>query len=115
MIITQLSKLLLYFLTRLTSFFVTLFTMPIARLVITLMPDYFNTAASSIDSFITNYLVKGLSFAREVFFNCTGYPRVLLHLLVFMFMTKLSLRISLIAFRFLIKIYYVIRGSKVNS
>lgn len=115
MIITQITKALLFVLGRMVSVLITVFTWPIARFVVTVMPDTFDHFDTSINAFFTQHLIPGLAFAREVFFNVTGYPRVLFAALILVFTGKLALRIGFIAFRFFIKIYFAFRGSPKNT
>lgn len=57
-------------------------------------------------------ILNGVAFAKEVFFNTTGYPRLLFYSLCTFFFVKL-LNMNLIRIRrFIFNVYYFLRGSR---
>lgn len=84
--------------------------MPLITAVINKIPNvaeyltYFTTFVARI--------FNGVAFAKEVFFNVTGYPRALYFALVTFFFFKLSNMVLIRARRFVFNIYYLLRGSR---
>lgn len=85
-------------------------TVPILALVNTIFPD-FSVFLSDFQLYVTDYLFKGLAFAREVFLSITGFPRPLLTLLVTIFLGKFAFHFAVLPIKFIINIYRSIRGS----
>lgn len=98
----------------LSSLIVSIITLPIYNLLRPFLPNL-PTQLAVFSDFLTNHVFRGLAFAREVFFNTTGYPRELFYALLTFFLFKLGIRVTLLVFNFVIKLYYIIRGSSVNT
>ena len=73
------------------------------------------TQLATFSTYLSDHVFRGLAFAREVFFNVTGYPRALFYALITFYLFKLGARLSLLVFQFIIKLYYIIRGSSSSS
>lgn len=86
---------------------------PIYSLLSSLMED-FPDYTSNFYFFLDNRILPIIPFCREVFYNITGLPRDLFNALVTLFLARLGLHFIILAFKFLIKIYYLIRGSNVS-
>lgn len=57
-------------------------------------------------------LLNGVNFAKEVFLNVTGFPRSLFILIVGFYFLKFSLMLPIRAYKFLINLYFIIRGNR---
>lgn len=82
---------------------------PIISFIVRIVPD-FTFILSSVNSFFAR-IITGITFAKEVFLNCTGYPRTLFYLVVSFFFVRLFAMTFIRAFKFLFNVYYVLRGS----
>lgn len=98
----------------LSSLVIGLLTLPIYNLLRPFLP-HLPAQLAIFSDYLSNYVFRGLAFAREVFFNVTGYPRVLFYALVTFYLFKLGLHLTLLVFWFIIKLYYIIRGSSVST
>ena len=105
-LLTSLLKFIFY----VFNLIVTSITLPIFYLVSSLFPDL-SSYINSFNYFCTNYLFKGLAFAREVFLNVTGFPRPLFHLLVNLFLLRVSFHLLRIPIQFIINTYRNFKGS----
>lgn len=57
-------------------------------------------------------VLKGVAFAKEVFLNCTGFPRPLFYIIIVFFFVKLTAMAGIRLRRFVFNIYYLIRGAR---
>lgn len=113
MIIKAITKFFIWFLTGVSSALINVLTFPISSLLVQLRPNLLDYE-SNLYYFVNTYLLRGVAFAREVFFNCTGYPRSLFNLLILYFLAKFTLHVTLLPARFCIKMYYILRGHHVK-
>lgn len=72
--------------------------------------DYLN----NVSTFLSNYLFKGIAFAREVFFNITGFPRPLFYILIAIIGFRLGFMVTKIAIRFIINGWGWIRAGRAS-
>lgn len=89
-------------------------TLPIYLILRPFLPEL-PTQLEIFSTYLSQHVFRGLAFAREVFFNTTGYPRTLFYALITFYLFKLGVRLSLLVFQFIIKLYYIIRGSSPGS
>lgn len=85
-------------------------TAPVFNLVKALFPplsDYHTAFAT----YTINYVLKGLAFAREIFLNVTGFPRPLFHLLINLYLARLTFHLLSIPVKFIINTIRMVRGS----
>lgn len=94
----------------LCGLFATIITTPVLAALGYLFPDFSNFT-SSFNTYVADYVFRGLAFAREVFLNTTGYPRALFNLIVTLYLGKLSFHMAMIPIKFVINTYRAIRGS----
>ena len=73
---------------------------PITWIIMGIFPDI-SSYADKIIYFLNNYAFKGLSFAREVFFNCTGASRPIFALFISLFFLRITIKYSLQAYYFI--------------
>lgn len=97
-----------------SSAVVSIISYPIYTALYPFIPDL-NSHLANFNTYINDYVVRGLAFSREVFFNVTGYPRPLFYALVTFFLFKLAFRMTVLIFVFIMNIYLVIRGSKSSN
>lgn len=97
-----------------STWIVGIILLPIYSLVSIFFPN-FNEYLYYFNLFLNDYAFKGIAFAREVFFNVTGYPRPLLNLIVTFFVARVVFRLTLQVFRFLINMYRILRGNSPES
>ena len=93
------------------EFIVNAFSVLTARFaiwVLTPLFEYFNSIipnfylfVNDFNYFFLNYIVRGVSFAREVLFNVTGYPRAAFNLLLGFYASKYALMVLLYGVRFI--------------
>ena len=84
--------------------------MPIINVFVNKIPN-----VASYLTYFTDFcsrIFNGVAFAKEVFFNVTGYPRALFFALVVFFFFKVTNMVLIRARRFVFNIYYLLRGSK---
>lgn len=84
---------------------------PVYEILVRFVPDI-NNYLQLVEDFITDYVVKGTAFVREVLFNVTGYPRALFNFLITFLILKFSLMIVKWGFQFFLNAYYIFRGAK---
>lgn len=92
------------------SYLVNVLFQPLFVILDSWFPDFSNYLAN-FEYFFLNYVCKGVAFAREVFLNCTGFPRALFHAIVTLYLAKLAFRVVLLVFKFIYNIYHAIRGA----
>lgn len=112
--INKILKLILKFIFWLAGAISSVVLYPIYQLLSSLLenfPDYI----SSFTYFLNTQLLPIIPFVREVFLNVTNLPRPFFYALVTLFLGRLALHYVILAFKFLIKIYYIIRGSVSSS
>lgn len=98
----------------LSSLIISTITLPIYNILRPFLPNL-PEQLDIFSTYLTDYVFRGLAFAREVFFNTTGYPRELFYALLTFYLFKLGLRVTLLVFNFIIKLYYIIRGNPVST
>lgn len=84
--------------------FVDLLTTPFIKVLTNLFPDvaiYLN----DFNSFLNDYVFRGLAFSREIFLNMTGFPRPLFTLLIGFIFGMFFLWIDLSGFLFIRNIF----------
>lgn len=101
---------LLNLLIKFSALLMSIFTAPILALVSVIFPNL-DIYISTFNVYLNNYVLPGVAFAREVFLNVTGYPRSLLSTLAFIFLAKLTFKISIIPLRFLYNILRLLISS----
>lgn len=110
----QLANFFVKILIWLSSLVISVITLPIYNILRPFLPEL-PTQLQVFSTYLSEHVFRGLAFAREVFFNTTGYPRELFYALLTFFLFKLGIRVTLLVFNFIIKLYYIIRGSSVTS
>lgn len=87
----------------LANFVVNLFLIPILAVINVIFPSM--TQSDFIfTNFLNQFIIPGVTFARELFLNITGYPRELLSMLALIFIAKITYHITIIPIKFLIRI-----------
>lgn len=105
-ILSAILKFLFWFI----GFIAEIITSPIFNLVKSLFPPLaeYHTAFAT---YTINYVLKGLAFAREIFLNVTGFPRPFFHLLINLFLARLTFHLLSIPVKFIINTIQMVRGS----
>lgn len=85
--------------------------LPVYTTMTAFIPD-FNNYLTTINTFINDYILKGVAFFREVMFNVTGYPRPLFNFLIGFLVFKFGLMITKQVLKMVVHAYYFVRGSK---
>lgn len=86
------------------SFFLNIILLPITLLINTLFPNvqnyfhYFST-------FLNEYVIKGISFIREVFYNLTGINRELMGIIFLLPLTWLTFSLMNRSVRLIVSLY----------
>lgn len=106
----QITNFLLRIIIWIAGLFVSLITYPVYQWLRPVIPNI-DSYLQQMLTFFGNYVFQGVAFAREVFFNITGYPRPLFYALCTFFLAKLAFRLLALVFWFLINIYRIIRGT----
>lgn len=114
MIIKALTKFLFMFASRLTAIYLSVITAPILYFLDQFKPNLYNYE-SYLYEFTNTKLIPGMAFAKEVFFNCTGYPRSLFNILIALVLARFTYHMLLLPTRFIIKMYYILRGHHIKS
>lgn len=112
--INKILKLILKFIFWLAGLISSVLFYPIYELLTSLLhdfPDYID----SFNLFLNTQILTIIPFIREVFLNVTNLPRPLFYGLVTLFLGRLATHYLLIAFKFIIKIYYIIRGASSST
>lgn len=91
-----------------------LIIMPFYRWLISIFPDL-SSFFDTVDGFVNDYIFKGLAFFREVFLNCTGYPRVLLYILCVFLGYKVYFKIASIAVKFVLNGWALIQRGQTST
>lgn len=97
------------------GFIANLIISPIMLLLSALFPTFDQSFITSFYSFVDNYIFDGISFAREVFFNVTGYPRLLFNALVTLFIARVTFYFYSIPIKFVLNIWRLLKGSHSSS
>lgn len=84
---------------------------PVHAIIMQFVPNI-DSYFSDVYLFINNYMLKGVAFAREVFFNLTGFPRGLFDFLMAFLLFKFTFMILKWGLQRLANAYYLVRGSK---
>ena len=84
-------------------------TRPLWLLVQVFVPDV-STYLTAATSFFNTKVLLGVAFAREVFFNCTGFPRPLFSVFVTILLGRIGLHVFLLMVRFLFHILKFLHG-----
>lgn len=105
---------ILNFVKDLFNLFASVIFAPIMNATTLIFPD-FNDFFVTLNLWINEYMFKGLSFAREVFFNITGYPRSLFNLLLLLLTLRLTFMLSFFGVRFFFNMYRLIRSGTTAS
>lgn len=100
--------------TWLAGIIISIISFPIYLLLNPAIPNL-SSYLDTFSTFLTDKVFRGLAFAREVFFNVTGFPRSLFYALVTFYLFKLGFRLTMLVFYFLFNLYHIIRGSKTES
>lgn len=77
---------------------------PVTGLIRLIFPSL-DQAEVIFSNFLNTYAIPGITFARELFLNVTGYPRELLSLLAIIFAAKITYHIAVIPIKFLLRIF----------
>lgn len=93
-------------------FIMNLFLAPLT-IILNRFPTFTNFLEDAIN-FLDNTLIKGVAFAREVFFNLTGFPQTLFTISLDFFMTFISLIGILRMVKFIKNAWSLFRGGKTN-
>ena len=101
--VTGLFRLILNFIGSIASTIIA----PLLSMFSVAYPKFYDAFANT--DFFSRALT-GISFAREVFLNVTGFPRVVFYALVNLFFVKVGFMILLRSFKFMIRMYYILRG-----
>lgn len=95
------------FLLSIVLFVSNLFITPLYWILGQILPD-FSTFIETAGDFFDTYIVTGLAFAKELFFNLTGFPRALVSAIVLyytgLYTFKLFRRPLLFLYRNLVRI-----------
>lgn len=105
-IFSAILKVILY----IAGFISSVIVSPIFALVELIFPD-FTPFMADFNTYVSDYVLRGIAFAREVFLNVTGFPRPLFHLIVTLYLAKLTFHLASIPIKFIINIYRALRGS----
>lgn len=92
-----------------SAFILNLFTLPLYKLLEVFFPHptaYINVALD----FFNYHVLRGVAFAREVFFNVTGFPRPLFSIFITIYLARIGLHVFLLMIRFVIHIIQFLHG-----
>lgn len=87
----------------LANMVIEVFLSPIVILLKFIFPSL-DQAEDIFSNFLATYAIPGITFARELFLNVTGYPRELLSLLAIIFAAKITYHITIIPIKFVFRI-----------
>lgn len=85
-------------------------TKPIWLLLSALIPDL-HDFQSIFNSYVTDYLLPGVAYAREVFFNVTHFPRSLYTILVSLFLARITFHFTSSVIKFIVNTYKTFKGA----
>lgn len=102
---------IIQFILNVLGFLAGLIIKPITALIITIFPDM-GTYADNVIDFLNDYAFKGLSFARECFFNLTGADRNIFALFINLFFLRITIKYSLQAFYFIKNMWALYKGNQ---
>ena len=94
-----------YIITLLSSMIIS----PLLKLFTGMFPD-FSLWLSTVLDFWTS-LLNGVNFAKEVFLNITGFPRVFFYGLIAIYWWKFLAMGIKRTYKFLLNMYYMLRGA----
>ena len=95
------------------NFFIDNFIEPIFNKLLEIFPD-FSSFMGSVSTYLVDYFFKGITFAKNVFLNVTGYPGPLLRLLVIFFSYKFLVMITFFAVKFALNAWSLVRAGASN-
>lgn len=87
----------------LANIIVEAFIGPLLELIEFIFPSLDN-AEEVFSNFLSTYAIPGITFARELFLNITGYPRELLSMLALIFVAKITYHITIIPIKFIFRV-----------
>lgn len=85
--------------------------LPLTLLIQTLFPNVSNYF-SYFETLFNDYLINGIRFMREVFYNITGVDRNLMGILFMIPLTYLTFSIMNASVRFMVSVYRIYKTGK---
>lgn len=108
--INSILEAILWLFVQLCQFVSSILLMPIWVAISAIFPDL-SSFIGQVYTFINQYILHYLGFAKEVFLNVTGFPREFFNAMVIFFMGKLTYMAVKRSIKFIINIYRTIKGS----
>lgn len=91
---------IIQFVIQLLGWIAGLIVKPVINIVMSVFPDL-GDQVDTINTFLNDYMFKGMAFVREVFFNISGANRQIFYWFITLFFARIAIKYGLQAFYFI--------------